>query len=298
MKVVITRLEGNINYYNRKLKSYFIIAKDYIPATTIRGAIEYLYLARFKRIDDTIYASSAFPIIEDRPTAPAHPFMYRIERKSNEMVEDPGAITNKAKPNPEKVKEPKPSPGSLVLEKEKKEYYYDKYTPKKKVEMHVAVSKFTGSSQKGMLYAYEYIKGVQGYWFLTGDNTELKEGDELKIGRGRTREGGKLVVEKVYGVKLEEVKGGGEVGLCLSQCTPKVLGIEALEVNEIWGYYDIYNSWFTSDGVSGTRPSFRVLGEGSVIEVKKVKEDFKTAGLNFIVSVPDLHSLLKEVKTK
>ncbi|NON62774.1 hypothetical protein [Acidianus sp. RZ1] len=97
-------------------------------------------------------------------------------------------------------------------------------------------------------------------------------------------------------MNLEETKEG--IGICLSRCAPKVLGIEALEVKEVWGYYDIYNSWFTSDDIMGTRPSFRVLDEGSVIQVLKVKEDFKTAGLNFIISVPDLHTLLKEVKVK
>ncbi|NON62773.1 hypothetical protein [Acidianus sp. RZ1] len=149
MKVFITRLEGEINYSSRSYKSYYIIFKDYMPATTIRGAIEYLYLTRFKKIDDKIYTSSAFPIIQNKPTAPAHPFMYRMERKLNDMVEEPMAIVNKTKPNFLKVKESKPPLGLLVVES-KEEYYHTRQTIEEKVEIHVAVCKFTDSSQKGM----------------------------------------------------------------------------------------------------------------------------------------------------
>ncbi len=316
---------GWLNYASRRVMNYYLVDKDFIPATTLRGAILAEMYSQKGSVDEEFYTSPAFPVValeaaagaggspRTAPTAPPHALVMLRDRKSGEAYELEGCL-EAASSHPTLLKaledayaklreklgsEPKPALGRLValLGKEGGLAKYARAAPEATVEMHVAISKRTGSSMKGMLYAYEY-KRAPKYWALVADTEAsdyLKPGVALRIGRGKSRAPGTLVVERVVDVRVEELAGPG-VGYCITPCVPKLFGREVFPAGGALGHYDIYNAWFTVDGGSGSKPAFRVLGEGALVEVKgRPGVDLRPAGLNFILSIRDLYALLSEV---
>ncbi|QOJ78812.1 hypothetical protein IG193_08705 [Infirmifilum lucidum] len=317
---------GWLNYSSRRVMNYYLVDRDFIPATTLRGAILAEMYSQKGSVDEDFYTSPAFPVLEVgaepgrggasrrlAPTAPPHALVMLKGRKGREAYELEGCIGDASSYGPllealkavhEKLKEklesePKPALGGLVAPLGKSEDLasYARVSPEATVEMHVAISKRTGSSMKGMLYAYEY-KRAPKYWALVAETEAadyLKPGVALRVGRGRSRAPGALRVEKVVGVKAEELAGPG-VGYCITPCVPRLFGREVFQAGGALGYYDIYNAWFTVDGGSGFKPAFRVLAEGALVEVReRASVDLRPAGLNLILSIGDLYGLLGEV---
>ncbi|NON61610.1 RAMP superfamily CRISPR-associated protein, partial [Acidianus sp. RZ1] len=188
----------------------------------------------------------------------------------------------------------KPKVGQII----RKEMEGRKFTLFKKVElegqveMSVAIDKHTASSEKGMLFAYEY-KFPEKMWALAQPGEVLDSVDRIFIGRGKSRGFGWVDVRKKKEIDVEE-EGKGKY-YCLSQCVPTLFGKTYFQVDKIYGDLSYYISWFTNDEHEGYRPSFKALKEGSIIQGERTKENppLLSAGLNFAIKIEDLTTLLR-----
>ncbi len=216
-----------ISFYTRAIKTYYFTTKDYIPATTIRGALLEAYLRKnnnnindFYKKSLNFYVSPAFPL----NSAPAHPFLPAITRKSEKFMEEPNSLQNLSKNNVSKylektlndIKEkseteegqyPKPKIGTIVklIDHESTPYRYVSNKFSSIINMHVAINKFHGSSEAGMLFAYEY-KEVGDLWAIASEDLEI---DEAYIGKSRYKGAGKVEIKKIKDYKIQNPTEGG-----------------------------------------------------------------------------------------
>ena len=311
MEFALLRLtvNGFITTQTRKVMNYYFSISDYIPATQLRGAILAEYYYQKGKIDHSFYTSPAFP----SNSAPSHYFSYAEGRKSNEFVEEKGVLKlkgeelakGKALSETLKLKEEeKPRIGVVITRKsvEKDRTRYVKFTAESFISMHVAIDKRLASSYHRMLFAYEYKK-FDTLWALAqpSEVLDVVKGGTIRVGRGKNRGNYGVKVEVVKEVDLPEPKG---LSYCLSQCIPSLLGRKFFEVKKdiegipiIIGDTSTYAGWFTNDKISGQKPSFKTLSEGTLIYVEDGKNfsDLLPAGLNFMFSIEDLNSLLERV---
>ncbi|AWR98159.1 hypothetical protein DFR86_00175 [Acidianus sulfidivorans JP7] len=290
----------------RKIRNYYFSIANYIPSTTLRGAILAEYYNQTGKLDENFYVSPAYPI----KTAPAHYFSPATKRKSNDFVEVKKILEVKEKEfdanepiekimelNEEKnkKKEFKPKIGSLITYygENEKENIYKGFSSKSIIQMHVAIDKNSVSSYKGMLFAYEY-KQFDEMWAVASDSEVIDIIKRIKIGRGKNR-GNKIVdIEKVREVQFDQSKG---LVYCLSPCVPSLFGKTFFKSGHILGDKSIYSGWFTADGFSGQKPVFETLKEGSLVYVESFSDEnsLMPAGLNFMFRISDLKSLIDKV---
>ncbi|WP_338602833.1 hypothetical protein V6M85_03025 [Sulfolobus tengchongensis] len=319
MQFSLVKLEvkGYITTQMRKIKNYYFSVTDYIPATTLRGAILAEYYYQKGKLDLNFYASPAYP----KDTLPAHYFSPATKRKGRCFAEVKGILSQKEKELDSgdigkalKLEgEGKPKIGTLIrlvnansecLDMREGVNYYEQYVPESSILMHVAIDKQTASSYHQMLFAYEYKKFGDQMWTLTSSDSEVIDvinKSYIKVGRGKSRAGSLVRVEKVKDITFDEPKG---LSYCLSPCIPLLFGKEFFKVKTINGTQLIigdtsyYSGWFTTDSLSGQKPVFKTIKEGSLIYVESGKDFNKVmpGGLNFILKIDDLKSLLEKLR--
>lgn len=295
------KVNGYITTQMRKVMNYYFSVVDYIPATTLRGAILNEYYREKGKIDESFYISPAYPM----KTAPSHYFSPATERKGKEFRERKGVLLEKDEEiaKGKEIKDvlaldfkKKPKIGTLITFKneDRGENVYESKKSESVILMHVAVDKYSGASHKGMLFAYEY-KYFEELWALASDSSEVIDVvKRVRIGRSKNRVSKYVEIEKVKEVSIDEPKG---LSYCLSPCIPSLLGKEFFKAKWIIGDTSTYSGWFTNDHFSGQKPVFNTLKEGSLVYVEKVDENEKimASGLNFMFKIGDLKSLLDKV---
>jgi len=303
MILIKLKVKGHITTQMRRVKSYYFSVTDYIPSTTLRGAILNEYYHQKGKIDENFYVSPAYPL----KTAPAHYFSPATQRKGAEFREEKGILRKKdeeflrGKSVEEilklKGKGHKPKIGALITfsREENGENVYKGKGGESVILMHVAIDKTSGAAREGMLFAYEY-KYFEELWALASESSEVIDVvKRIRIGRSKNRVGNYVYIEKVKEVSLEEPKG---LSYCLSPCVPSLFEKEFFKAKLIIGDTSIYSGWFTNDKFSGQKPVFTTLKEGSLVYVEGVSENNKkimAAGLNFMFKIDDLKSLLDRV---
>ena len=312
MEVALLRLKvnGYITTLTRRVMNYYFSVTDYVPATQVRGAILAEYFRQKGRTDVEFFASPAFPL----DSAPSHYFSPSRGRKSGEFVEKRDVLKEKEEELSKGRKlgdvlklgdEEKPRVGTIIMRVEAGRDYtrYARFTAESVVSMHVAIDKALASARHGMLFAYEYRRFGE-LWALArpGEVLDAVKGGEVRMGRGKNRGSTAVKVEIVRELDLPEPKG---LVYCLSQCVPSLLGREFFKVKRsgdgrqiIIGDTSTYAGWFTGESASGQKPSFRTLSEGTLVYVEESRgySDLLPAGLNFMLSIEDLSSLLDRVR--
>mgnify|MGYP001770686388 CR=1 FL=1 len=312
MEVALLKLtvNGYITTLTRRVMNYYFSVTDFVPSTQVRGAILAEYYKQKGKVDMDFFVSPAFPL----ESAPAHYFSPASGRKSGNFVEKRGILKekedelSKGRPLSEVLrlnKDDKPRVGAIIrrVEVDKDSTKYTKYTAESAISMNVAIDKTLASARHGMLFAYEYRRFGE-LWALArpSEVLDVVKGGEIRIGRGKNRGNTAVKVQVVREVELPEPEG---LVYCLSQCVPSLLGKEFFKVKRdsegvpiIVGETSTYAGWFTTDSVSGQKPSFRTLSEGTLIyiEEKRNYADLLPAGLNFALSINDLSSLLDRVR--
>ncbi|MEM0235128.1 RAMP superfamily CRISPR-associated protein [Thermofilum sp.] len=226
LEVELEILSPTIVTERRSLRG-FLKALDYIPASTLRGAIlSELYrrgivkesFLESERARPSVITSYAYPVVDGRKTYPAHPFMYEckickvVKNYLSEVIEDlesHGHLSKLAHLTCES--------GHVALES-----LYSKPYPKEGKNrvptsrfLCTGVSKERGTSEIGMLYEYEAIAPGRKFWATMAVPDELEEhvdGLEVRIGRGISRGFGRsrIIKSSVIGLrglaaKIEEV---------------------------------------------------------------------------------------------
>ncbi|QIW22831.1 hypothetical protein EWF20_00735 [Sulfolobus sp. S-194] len=315
MRFVLLKLEvnGYVTTRVRRIGNYYFSTTDYIPATQLRGAILAEYYYQKGKIDQSFFTSPAFPI----DSAPSHYFSPAEGRKSSEFTEEK-EILRKKNEELEKNKslkevlklsrDKKPRIGMIIKRVESKGVEeinkYTKFSTESFISMHVAIEKTLASSYHRMLFAYEYKK-FDELWALAkpSEVIDIIKTGKIRLGRGRNRTNTLATVEVIREIDLPEPQG---LSYCLSQCIPSLFGKELFTVGEVEGRKVIigststYVGWFTNDSISGQKPSFKTLSEGTLVLVKN-KENYEQllpAGLNFMFGIDDLDSLLRKVMVK
>jgi|GEM_PF-905030 hypothetical protein len=316
IKMKFTLLKLTVNGYittrTRKIGNYYFSVTDYIPATQLRGALLAEYYYQTRKIDQSFFSSPAFPI----DSAPAHYFSPAEGRKSREFVEEKGILRRKSEELEKQGKtlrevlklegEKKPKIGAIIKRKEsnKDETRYSHFNSESFISMHVTIEKTLASSYHRMLYAYEY-KRFDTLWAIAkpSEVIDVIKGNKVRLGRGKNRTNALIIVDVISEIDLPEPHG---LSYCLSQCIPSLFGKQLFTVGKadrrsiIIGSTSIYAGWFTNDKISGQKPSFRTLSEGTLVFVKdkgSYSEVFP-AGLNFMLGIDDLDSLLQKVSVK
>lgn len=314
IKVKFTLLRLTVNGYittrTRKIGNYYFSVTDYIPATQLRGAILAEYYYQKGKIDDSFFSSPAFPI----DSAPAHYFSPAESRKSSDFVEEKGILRRKSEELEKQALkevlklegEKKPQIGVIIKKKEsdKHETKYIRFSAEAFVSMHVAIEKTLASSYHRMLYAYEYKK-FDTLWAIAkpSEVIDIIKGSKIRLGRGKNRTNALVTVDVVTEVDLPEPQG---LSYCLSQCIPTLFNKQLFTVGKVDGKSVIigntstYAGWFTNDKISGQKPSFVTLNEGTLVYIKDKGnyDELLPAGLNFIFGIDDLDSLLQKVSVK
>jgi len=297
-------VKGYITTQMRKVRNYYFSITDYIPATTLRGAILNEYYQQKGKIDEDFYVSPAYPL----KTVPAHYFSPATQRKGAEFREEKEVLKKKDEEfvQGKEIKEilkldvkAKPKIGTLITFSDEKEGQ-NVYTAKGSesvVLMHVAIDKNSGASRKGMLFAYEY-KHFDELWALASDSSDVIDVvKRVRVGRSRNRVSKYVEVEKVKDVSLDELKDG--LSYCLSPCVLSLFGKEFFKAKRIIGDTSTYSGWFTNDKFGGQKPVFTTLKEGSLVYLEggnnNMNDKIKRAGLNFMFKIADLKSLLDRV---
>ncbi|ABP95326.1 MULTISPECIES: hypothetical protein [Metallosphaera] len=299
---------GYATVSSRRIEHYYFSEKDFIPSTTVRGAfLNQLVRDRGLEELERYFFSPGYPIY-GRPSGPIHPLAPALGRKRNEYVELPGILQRWGKEDygkllaeivggsgQERIR-PKPKTGDIVVPKSSgKVNFFSRISLDTFIQDNVAIGKGSGSSKTGMLFSYE-VKDYGDVWVISNLDVEVTE---IHVGRGWTRGLGTGKVVKRGEVDLD-LPGPGDVGYCLTPCVPSLLGREFFSAEEVRGTTDIYMSWYTWGKRAGLRPSFKVVREGSIVRVKDVDQDrlmeLWPAGLNMMVKVPDMASLLEKVE--
>ncbi len=297
-----------VSFYTRAIKSYYFSTKDYVPSTTVRGSLLEAYLRKTSMEDlykkmDSFYVSPAFPV----SSAPAHPFLPAISRKSDDFAEEPNSLQIKSlkedlqrmldeiKEKISKDQYPKPKPGTVVklTDSNSTPYKYKSIKFNSIINMHVAINRTHGSAEAGMLYVYEY-KEMGDLWAIASEDLGV---NEAYIGKSRYKGAGKVEVKKVKDYKMSYPKDG-DWAYCLSPCLDRFLDKTFFEYDEALGKEEMYNSWFTYKDLMGRKPLLKVMSPGSIVKVKKIYDldQLKPAGLNFMIKINDLRSFLLGVQ--
>ena len=288
----------------RNVKSYFLSTEDFIPSQTLRGAVIDALIKEGYDVHklEEIFVSPGYP----SNSAPAHPFVFAMGRKSEEFKErkdslviegDVEDIINRKRREIEEIMRDKKvmrrndtlksKTGTVVsLEGtlENSLFNYKEVKIPSIIQGHVAINKVTMNKESGMLYHYEY-KMPTTFWALSS-NTIPKEEIRITLGRSKNRGFGEALLTRKGELELADAKNGW--AYCLSPCYTDVeTGI---------GKVTNYTGWFTSDDLRGTKPFMKVAIQGSLLKVKGELYPLKTAGLNFAFSLSSLGELLSKVR--
>ena len=205
----------------RRTITGFASTLDYIPASTLRGALlSSLYRAgavsrdfiESEREKPQLTVSPAYPVVDGRKAYPSHPFIYKCKvckdskNYASEVIStlevgrEP-AYRQKCRPKEHlalKVLHPKPVifHGSSV----------EQATVESCRAVAVGISRHRATSVKGMLYDYEAMAAGQRFWATATvpSQVEIQVGTELMSGRGISRGFGRAEVTKVDEVDLRE----------------------------------------------------------------------------------------------
>jgi len=196
----------------------FLKTLDYIPASTLRGAIlSELYrngiigddFLKSEREKPSVIVSYAYPVTSSGEKCyPSHPFMYKC-KVCEEYENYLGKIIENLERD-EKLKELIDitcKNGHMALEN-----LYSKYYPSETGKVPASrfictsVSKKRGSSEIGMLYEYEAITPGRKFWATLAIPDKIEkyiDELEIRIGRGISRGFGlsKIIKSKVVSLK-------------------------------------------------------------------------------------------------
>ncbi|WP_449462225.1 hypothetical protein PQ610_06635 [Tardisphaera miroshnichenkoae] len=312
------RFQEPVVFHARNVGNYYLSELDYIPSQTLRGALLNSLISSGSSMRDDFYVSPAFPL----GAAPAHAFMPAKSRKSSELVEVKGVIgrlgdnwKEELAKTFEEVKSIEAGSGGASTEKnavmpkskvgeiaqlrnetQGESWHYAIRHLRPAIGMHVAINKKTGTSEKGMLYAYEYKRIDEEMWAIASDDLGVSE---IRVGKSRGKGAGRAEVAVIGKADLEEPEEG-EWGYCLSQCVPSFLGRTYFEAEKVVGKKDLYAGWFTLGESVGTKPAIVTMSPGTLVKIRKRGDldELKPAGLNFLVKIRDLGSFLSEVNAK
>lgn len=311
VKLEIKLLEPAL-FTARRLGSTYLLSENYIKAGALKGAIVNEAFRKDSAIGkkalEELSVSSAYP----SGSLPAHAYILLFKRKSQVFYEKKGILSADdlfekkfysetlrwLKELKEDLKpEPKSVIGSIVKFSESFEGYstYKKVTAEAVVVPNVAVSKRSGSSQRGMLFFYETVK-TGSYWALV-DYSKWKElglEDELTVTLGKSRIGGEARISLVQ-KNVEYAEKGN--AYCLTECLPSFGSAPVFDYERALSAASVYRGWFTNDDFSSTKPVFSVMKEGSILKLKSSSgaEKLMPAGLNFMLSAEDGYSMLKSI---
>lgn len=315
----LVKLEINLKepalFSSRKLGNFYIHTSLYIPAGTLKGALVNVLFARDAALGKTaleeLSVSNAYP----KKSVPTHAYIFLTKRKENKFLEKKGIlevddIFEEKRYNEEVLGlkqlksdfEPKSVIGEVAEYSPTKEYpeegqhnHYVKATASFKVLPNVAVSKKSGSSQRGMLFSYEIVERGT-FWGLVDYDVwkKLKLEDELAVSLGKGRIGG-LAEVKVVDKSVEYAEKGN--AYCFTQCLPSFGSAVFFKTEDHLSATSVYQGWFTNEYFASRKPSFAVMKEGSLVKISDAAEAKKVmpAGLNFLLKVRDAYSLLKAV---
>ena len=316
----------------RKLGNVYIHSSAYIPAGTLKGAIVNEIFKRDeglgKKALEELSVSNAYP----SGSLPTHAYLFLTKRKHNDFIEKKGILSlgqeiyeeKRYRDELEELKgmnreyEPKSVIGETVkFERELERHsVYTRASASFRILPNVAVSKKSGSSQKGMLFFYEIMDvrevdskdrampdeerskktGVAGFWGLVDYDVwkELKLEDELVLSLGKGRIGGLAEVKVVQKSVNYAEKGNA---YCFTQCAPSFGSAVFFRADRFLSATSVYQGWFTNDYFASRKPSFTTMKEGSLVSISDASKASRVmpAGLNFMLSIDDARSLLRAV---
>ncbi|AHC52242.1 hypothetical protein SUSAZ_10325 [Sulfolobus acidocaldarius SUSAZ] len=293
LKITVNRY---ITAQLRKVGNYYFSTVDYIPSTTLRGAILAEYYYQKGKIEEDFFVSPGYPI----NTLPSHYFSPAKDRKDKTFIETKNVLEEKDKVIGEgKISEAmkvegKPKIGTLITYKEDNgnQNFYEQFSAESTIQMHVAIDKTSITSYQGMLFAYEY-KRFGELWALAKPSEVIDLVKRVSIGRSKNRTNNIAEVKKVRDLDLDDPKG---LSYCLSQCVPSLFDKKFFDSKAIIGDTSLYTGWFTTNLISGTKPVLKTLKEGTLIYIDKYYDSrIMASGLNFILKIRDLKHLLDEV---
>lgn len=231
LEITLEILSPTVIAERRSLRG-FLKVLDYIPASTLRGAIlSELYrvgvikedFLEDERRNPSVIASYAYPLIDGgEKSYPGHPFMYKCKicgESENHLAD----VIEELESNGELrgVKHITCKKGHTTLESlYSKPYFNGKDQKVRRIPtsrfISTSVSKERGSSETGMLYEYEAITPGRRFWTTLAIPDKIGEyvdGLEIHIGRGISRGFGrsKIVNSKVINLKDVEMKIGGSI---------------------------------------------------------------------------------------
>ncbi|NHV97922.1 MAG: hypothetical protein HA494_09105 [Thaumarchaeota archaeon] len=198
----------------RRSASGYIGTLNYIPPTTLRGAIlTALYLQgkigeeklREEDVRPRLIASPAYPIdAEGRRSRPATPFIWECKVSKY--------IINREEEFVKKIYEDAPLsiPSECAMGHRALKALHPKPIPQvKKVatrHISVAIDKSRGVAVKGMLYSYDVILPPQTYWatLTLPDEYSVDGRFEVRVGRGSSRGFGFAEIEVQREISLGE----------------------------------------------------------------------------------------------
>ncbi|MEM4677384.1 MAG: hypothetical protein QXY55_05805 [Candidatus Korarchaeota archaeon] len=307
LEIMLEILSPTIITERRSLRG-FLKTLDYIPASTLRGAIlSELYrngivgddFLKSERDKPSVIASYAYPVTSDgKKCYPSHPFMYRCkvcgqyENYLDKIIEDlerDGDLERYGELR--KLIGITCRNGHAALEN-----LYSKYYPSETCKVSASrfictgVNKRRGSSETGMLYEYEAITPGRKFWATLTIPDEIEkyiDGLEIRIGRGISRGFGisKIVKSKVISLreaamKIEEALTHGRY-LVLFGSSPLVSCHEKS--------YTPYPSSIDLSNIA----AISALGEKGKLVIKTVygKADFRIGGW-------DMHRNVEKVSVK
>lgn len=278
----------------------FLKALDYIPASTLRGAvISELYrrgivdegFLRSERVKPSIIVSYAYPITSDgRRTYPAHPFMYKCKLCNNKEGKIENVLSNVINDLESNGKLTEPiyttcKQGHVALES-----LYSEPYPEEKNKVSTArflctgVSKERGTSETGMLYEYEAITPGRKFWATMAVPEELEkyiDGLEVRIGRGISRGFGMSKIVKSSVVSLRGM--ASKIENIVSSRGYLVLYASSPLVSCYETSYEPYPSSIDLSRVT----AMLAIGDGGKLEVKAVygRSDFRIGGWDMYENV-------------
>lgn len=220
LEITLEILSPTVVVERRTLRG-FLKPLDYIPASTLRGAIvSGLYrmgvvgddFLESERRSPSVIASYAYPVVDGgKRSYPGHPFMYKckvcgaVEDRLSEVVEDleeGGELREAGRVACRR--------GHVALDA----LYSKPYPSGEGGEVPAGrfictgVSKGRGSSEVGMLYEYEAMTPGRRFWATLALPDGLEEhidGLEVRIGRGVSRGFGRSKVVRSRVISLDDV---------------------------------------------------------------------------------------------
>lgn len=203
----------------------FLSPLNYIPATTLRGAlISALYgmgavdrdFIDKESKEPRFIASPAYPYAEGRKSYPCHPFAYECKVVHGETIERVN-YASEAVDSIERGDEPEfrmvctEGHAALDIPYSRPIIPDDGGFLTVSLPSHgavcVGISKNRASSQRGMLYEYEALPANAQFWATVAipDEVEVKQGMIFHIGRGVSRGFGEAQITEVKEIGLEKL---------------------------------------------------------------------------------------------